>query len=70
MSETDRARLRPDAQRDTHRQGLKLTPAQAARFWSLGVAESERLLESLAAQGAVTRTADGHYVLFAPSVPV
>jgi hypothetical protein len=42
--------------------GLKLTAAQAARFWHLGVEESKALLESLAANGALARTADGYYI--------
>jgi hypothetical protein len=47
--------------------GLKLTAAQASRFWSLGQAESEILLDALAAQGVLLRTHDGHYVLLAGS---
>ena len=43
--------------------GLKLTAAQASRFWHLGPAESETLLNELAAQGHLLKTADGHYVL-------
>ena len=47
--------------------GLKLTPAQASRFWSLGPKDSHTLLEALAAQGVLLRTNDGHYVLLAGS---
>jgi hypothetical protein len=43
--------------------GLKLTAEQASRFWSLGPAESKTLLDALAGQGVLLRTADGHYVL-------
>ena len=42
--------------------GLKLTAAQASRFWSLGPHDSERLLDALAAQGVLHRTRDGYYV--------
>jgi hypothetical protein len=47
--------------------GLKLTAAQASRFWNLGPAESQVLLDALAAQGILLRTHDGHYVLLAGS---
>ena len=50
--------------------GLKLTAAQASRFWSLGPVESEVLLDALAAQGVLLRTRDGHYVLMAGSALV
>lgn len=43
--------------------GLKLTAAQASRFWSLGPAESKTLLDGLVARGVLLRTRDGHYVL-------
>ena len=42
--------------------GLKLTAAQASRFWHLGLEESRRLLEALVADGALARTHDGFYV--------
>lgn len=45
--------------------GLKLTAAQASRFWCLGPAESESLLDGLVARGVLLRTRDGHYVLLA-----
>jgi hypothetical protein len=47
--------------------GLKLTAAQASRFWNLGPRDSEILLDALAAQGVLLRTRDGHYVLLAGS---
>jgi len=47
--------------------GLKLTAAQASRFWSLGPADSQALLDQLTAQGVLARTRDGHYVLLAGS---
>jgi hypothetical protein len=62
---------RPDERQDRIRAeyyempGLKLTAAQASRFWHLGPAESQTLLDDLAAQGVLLRTADGHYVLLA-----
>lgn len=42
--------------------GLKLTAAQASRFWHLGLEESRQLLESLVADGALLRTPDGFYI--------
>ena len=42
--------------------GLKLTAAQASRFWHLGPDESRQLLDSLVASGLLARTLDGHYV--------
>jgi gluconolactonase len=42
--------------------GLKLTAAQASRFWHLGLDESRQLLESLVADGALLRTRDGYYI--------
>jgi hypothetical protein len=47
--------------------GLKLTAAQASRFWNLGTNESRRVLESLVAASVLGRTSDGHYVLIADS---
>lgn len=47
--------------------GLKLTAAQASRFWNLGPEQGQILLDALAAQGALLRTRDGHYVLLAGS---
>ena len=47
--------------------GLKLTAAQASRFWNLAPRDSESLLDALAAQGVLLRTRDGHYVLLADS---
>jgi hypothetical protein len=47
--------------------GLKLTAAQASRFWHLGVADSIVLLDSLVERGVLWRTHDGHYVLVAGS---
>lgn len=43
--------------------GLKLTAAQASRFWHLGLDDSRALLEQLVLAGILWRTADGHYVL-------
>jgi hypothetical protein len=45
--------------------GLKLTAAQASRFWHLGPQDSIVLLDRLVAEGLLARTRDGHYVLFA-----
>jgi histidinol-phosphate/aromatic aminotransferase/cobyric acid decarboxylase-like protein len=47
--------------------GLKLTAAQASRFWNLARHESDELLEALTAQGVLLRTRDGHYVLLSAS---
>ena len=47
--------------------GLKLTAAQAARFWHLGPDDSRVLLDSLVEGGVLWRTGDGHYVLLAGS---
>jgi hypothetical protein len=47
--------------------GLKLTAAQASRFWNLGPADSKTLLDTLVAQGVLVRTHDGHYVRLAGS---
>lgn len=43
--------------------GLKLSAAQAARLWHLGLLDSERLLESLVARGLLHRSQDGEYLL-------
>jgi hypothetical protein len=51
----------------SERPGMKLTPVQASRFCSLGVAESEMLLDTLSSLGVVSRTSDGQYILFARS---
>jgi hypothetical protein len=45
--------------------GLKLTAAQASRFWNLGLEESKVALESLVEARVLWRTRDGHYVLMA-----
>ena len=45
---------------------VKLTAAQASRFWHLGLEESRALLDSLVADGALARTSDGFYIF--PSV--
>ena len=47
--------------------GLKLTAAQASRFWSLGPDDSRTLLDQLVESRFMWRTADGHYVLLAGS---
>ena len=45
--------------------GLKLTAAQASRFWNVGPDDSRTLLDSLVEAQVLWRTADGHYVLLA-----
>jgi hypothetical protein len=50
--------------------GLKLTAAQASRFWNLGPEESRMALERLAEAQVVGRTRDGHYVLLSDSPAV
>ena len=68
MNETEReARQRLIRAEYRESPGLKLTAAQASRFWHLGPAESEVLLEALVGQGVLVRTRDGHYVLLAGS---
>jgi hypothetical protein len=47
--------------------GLKLTAAQASRFWHLNAEDSRHLLDSLVEAQVLWRTADGHYVLLAGS---
>jgi hypothetical protein len=47
--------------------GLKLTAAQAARFWNLGAERSRDVLEALVDARVLRRTSDGHYLLFADS---
>ena len=47
--------------------GLKLTAAQASRFWQLNAEDSRHLLDSLVEAQVLWRTADGHYVLLAGS---
>jgi hypothetical protein len=47
--------------------GLKLTAAQASRFWNLGPEESRIALETLVEARVLWRTRDGHYVLIADS---
>jgi hypothetical protein len=47
--------------------GLKLTAAQASRFWNLGTNESRQALESLVEAAVLGRTSDGHYILVADS---
>jgi hypothetical protein len=43
--------------------GLKLTAEQAARFWSLDVGSSARLLDSMVKAGILYRAKDGGYLL-------
>lgn len=43
--------------------GLKLTAAQAARLWHLGIDESARLLDSMVQSGVLYRARDGAYLL-------
>jgi hypothetical protein len=45
--------------------GLKLTAAQASRFWNVGPDDSRTLLDALVEARVLWRTADGHYVLLA-----
>jgi hypothetical protein len=47
--------------------GLKLTAAQASRFWSLSPDDSRALLDTLVDAGVLWRTADGSYVLLSDS---
>jgi hypothetical protein len=47
--------------------GLKLTAAQASRFWSLGPEDGRALLDKLVEGRVLWRTPDGHYVLVADS---
>ena len=47
--------------------GLKLTAAQASRFWHLGLEDSKALLETLVSRSLLRRTRDGHYVFGANS---
>lgn len=47
--------------------GLKLTAAQASRFWHLGPDDSRVLLDQLVDARVLWRTADGHYVLLSDS---
>ena len=42
--------------------GLRLTPAQAARFWALDRATSERILDGLTATGFLFRNREGAYL--------
>lgn len=47
--------------------GLKLTAAQASRFWHLGADDSRVLLDQLVHAGVLWLTPDGHYVLLSDS---
>ena len=47
--------------------GLKLTAAQASRFWHLNPDDSRVVLDRLVEARVLFRTADGHYVLLAGS---
>jgi hypothetical protein len=47
--------------------GLKLTAAQASRFWHLGLKDSTALLETLVSRSLLRRTRDGYYVFGANS---
>jgi hypothetical protein len=42
--------------------GLKLTAAQASRFWHLGLDDSKALLDTLVSRSLLRRTRDGYYV--------
>jgi hypothetical protein len=48
--------------------GLKLTAAQASRFWHMDPQDSRTMLDRLVDAGVLFRTVDGHYVLLAGSV--
>jgi hypothetical protein len=48
--------------------GLKLTAAQASRFWHMDPQDSRTVLDRLVDAGGLFRTVDGHYVLLAGSV--
>jgi len=50
--------------------GLKLTAAQASRFWNLGPEESRVALDTLVDARILWRTSDGHYVLLSDSPEV
>lgn len=50
--------------------GLKLTAAQASRFWHLDPHDSRLMLDKLVEARVLFRTADGHYVLLAGSARV
>jgi hypothetical protein len=50
--------------------GLKLTAAQASRFWNLGPEESRMALEMLVEAEVLGRTRDGHYILLTQSAAV
>ncbi len=50
--------------------GVKLTAAQASRFWNLGTDDSRTALESLVDARVLGRTRDGHYVLLVHSPEV
>ena len=47
--------------------GLKLTAAQASRFWNLGPEESRLALDALVDARVLGRTRDGHYILLTDS---
>jgi hypothetical protein len=47
--------------------GLKLTAAQASRFWHLNPDDSRVMLDKLVEARVLLRTAEGHYVLLAGS---
>jgi hypothetical protein len=47
--------------------GLKLTAAQASRFWHLGPEDSRTLLDQLVLARVLWRTPDGHYLLLSDS---
>jgi hypothetical protein len=61
VAETDAA-TRADSECDGM-PGLKLTAAQASRFWPLGLEASRDVLEALVEAGVLARTRDGRYLL-------
>lgn len=43
--------------------GLRLTPAQAARLWTLPQDDCDAMLDALVASGLLSRDGDGQYAL-------
>lgn len=59
---TERAQRRAEAEY-LEMPGLKLTPAQASRFWHLDMEETTAMLDRMVHAGVLRRTKDGAYVL-------
>ena len=49
--------------------GLRLTPAQAARLWSLDRSTSDRILDGLTSAGFLSRNRHGAYLLASVGSP-